>query len=118
MENDLIQWGVEGQTIPTDIACLYKLWHLQQLKRLDIYIQDVATLPRSLSYDKLDGYKIVIGDFETVLFKDFMMRCMSEASRALALQLKKGNGVYFHKGIIKMLFKSVDHLFLSELDGV
>ncbi|KAI9079849.1 hypothetical protein K1719_038095 [Acacia pycnantha] len=119
MENDLIQWGVEGQTNQNKIACLYELWHLQQLKRLNIHVQDVATLPRSLSYDKLDGYRIVVGHFEPVLFEDFKMHCLFGASRELALQLKKGNAnIDFHMGFIKMLLKSVNHLFLGELDGI
>lgn len=118
VENEFIQWGVEGETNRNGSACLYELWHLQQLKRLNIHVHDVTTLPRNLSYDKLDGYKIVVGHFEPVLFEDFKIRCMSGASRALALHFKKGHNIYFHIGFIKLLFKSVDNLLLGELDGV
>ncbi|XP_054791567.1 probable disease resistance protein At4g27220 [Prosopis cineraria] len=70
MGNSLIQWGVEGKTFNNKIASLNELSYLQQLRSLDIHIPDIIALPRSLFFDKLENYKIVIGDSNMILLED------------------------------------------------
>ncbi|XP_028782836.1 probable disease resistance protein At4g27220 [Neltuma alba] len=89
MGKTLIPWGVERKTNHNEIASLAELESLQQLRNLDIHIEDITTLPSSLDFDKLDSYKIVIGDSKMLLLEDFQMPYQYKASRVLALHLKK-----------------------------
>ncbi|XP_054780689.1 uncharacterized protein LOC129288216 [Prosopis cineraria] len=117
MGNNLIQWDVERKINHNGIASLIELNHLQQLRSLDIHIPDIVALPRSLSFDKLDSFKIVIGDSKMLLLEDFKMPFKYESTKALALHLRKGDDIHSQTGI-KMLFKSIEQLFLGEVDGL
>ncbi|XP_054780681.1 probable disease resistance protein At4g27220 isoform X2 [Prosopis cineraria] len=117
MERNLIQWGIDEKTNDNETATLAELSNLQQLRSLHVHIQDITALPHSLSFDKLDSYKIVIGDSKMFLLEDFQMPYKYKASRILALHLKKGNDIH-SKREIKRLFKSIEQLFLGEVDGL
>ncbi|XP_045802095.1 uncharacterized protein LOC123895675 isoform X1 [Trifolium pratense] len=117
MRNTLIQWKVEEQNYQSENASLTELRHLNQLTTLDIHISDAAHLPKNLFFDKLYSYKIVVGDMNAYSDMDAKMPEKYEASRFLAIQLKKGCNIHSQKGI-KMLFERVETLFLEELNGV
>ena len=117
MRHNSIQWKVEGQKNRRENASLSELRDLNQLTTLEIRIPNVAHLPKDLFFDKLDNYKIVIGDSNSYLEQDFKMPNKYEASRFLALHLKVDFDVHEYKGI-KMLFERVENLLLGELHGV
>ncbi|XP_028795134.1 probable disease resistance protein At4g27220 [Neltuma alba] len=117
MGKTFIQWGVQRKTNPDEIATLAELESLQQLRSLDMHIEDITTLPSSLDFDKLDSYNIVIGDSKMFLLEDFHMSHQYKTSRVLALHLKKGDDIHLQRGI-KKLFKGVEQLLLGEVDGV
>ncbi|XP_054781979.1 probable disease resistance protein At4g27220 [Prosopis cineraria] len=73
MGGNLIQWEVEKKPNNNEIASLIELSHLQQLRRLHLSILDILALPRSLFFDKLDSYRIAIGDVKMLLLEYF--RC-------------------------------------------
>ncbi|XP_028759119.1 probable disease resistance protein At4g27220 [Neltuma alba] len=55
MGKTFIQWGVQRKTNHDEIATLAELESLQQLRSLDMHIEDITTLPSSLDFDKLDS---------------------------------------------------------------
>ncbi|XP_057754759.1 uncharacterized protein LOC130974044 isoform X1 [Arachis stenosperma] len=117
MRNSLSQWETEGQTSQTQSAILGELRHMHQLTTLDICISNAELLPTNLFFDKLINYKIVIGDSNMLSLGDFKMPHKYEVSRTLALQLKEPTDIHSQKGI-KMLFKRVENLLLSDIYGV
>ncbi|XP_028759121.1 probable disease resistance protein At4g27220 [Neltuma alba] len=117
MGKTLIPWGVKRKTNHNEIASLAELESLQQLRNLDIHIEDITTLPSSLDFDKLDSYKIVIGDSKMLLLEDFQMSCQYKASRVLALHLKKDIDIHLQRWV-KILLKNVEQLLLGEVDGL
>ncbi|KAK7292732.1 hypothetical protein RJT34_15584 [Clitoria ternatea] len=117
IRNSLIKLLVEEESNQSQVSFLSELKHLHQLKVVDICIPCVAVLPRDLFFDKLNDYKIVIGDFRMLSVGDFRMPYKYEAFRSLALQLKEGTDIHSQKGI-KLLFKRVENLLLGELSGV
>ena len=112
MRNTLIQWEDEEQTRQSKIAILSELKHWNQLTTLDIQIPNVSYLPKNLFFDKLDSYKIVIGDLSSFLETDFKMPETYETLKFLAVQLKKASDIHSLKGI-KMLFEGVENLYLE-----
>ncbi|XP_054819601.1 uncharacterized protein LOC129318709 isoform X2 [Prosopis cineraria] len=113
-----VKWESEGEGSQIGNAILAELSHLFRLKNLDISISSSASvLPRNLFLKKLDSYKIVIGEFETLSVGDFKMPGKDEASRVLALKINENNLIHSQKGI-KMLFRRVEKLLLGELKGV
>jgi len=112
MRNTLIQWEDEEQTRQSQIALLSDLKHLNQLTTLDIQIPNVSYLPKNLFFDKLDNYKIVIGDLSSFSDTGFQMPEKYETLKFLAVQLKNGCEIHSLKGI-KMLFEGVENLFLE-----
>lgn len=117
MRNTDIQWRVEGQTYPSDIACLSELRCLNRLTTLDMEIQNASYLPKNLFFDKLHSYKIVIGGPTSDSEMNFQMPEKYETSRFLAIQLKNDFAIHSQTGI-KMLFERVEHLLLGDLEGV
>jgi len=112
MRNTLIQWEDEEQTRQSKIALLSDLNHLNQLTTLDIQIPNVSYLPKNLYFDKLDSYKIVIGDLSSFLETGFQMPEKYETLKFLAVQLENGSDIHSLMGI-KMLFEGVENLFLE-----
>ncbi|XP_061340164.1 probable disease resistance protein At4g27220 [Gastrolobium bilobum] len=117
MRNTSIQWNIEGQANQNQNASLSELRHLNQLTTLDIQIPNVAHWPNNLFFDKLNSYKIVIGDLNEHLEMDFKMPEKYEASRFLAVRLKVDFDIHSQKGI-KMLFDRVENLLLEDLFDV
>ncbi|XP_068479201.1 uncharacterized protein [Phaseolus vulgaris] len=117
MRNTLIQWEEEELTRQSKIALLSELKHLSQLTTLDIQIPEVSHLPKTLFFDKLNSYKIVIGDLSASLETDFNIPERYETSRFLAIRLKDGVDIHSLKGV-KMLFEGVQSLLLEELNTV
>ncbi|KAK7340193.1 hypothetical protein VNO77_20889 [Canavalia gladiata] len=116
MRDDLILWEAE-ETVQHKNASLSELQHLNQLRALDIHISSVAHFPKNLFLDKLDSYKIVIGEFNMLSVGDFKIPDKYEAVKFLALNLKDGFNIHSEKWI-KMLFKRVEYLLLGELNDV
>ncbi|XP_052724019.1 putative disease resistance protein At4g19050 [Vigna angularis] len=112
MRNTLIQWEDEEQTCQSKTALLSDLKHLNQLTTLDIQIPNVLYLPKNLFFDKLDSYKIAIGDLSSFLETGFQMPEIYETLKFLAVQLVNGSDIHSLLGI-KMLFEGVENLFLE-----
>ncbi|KAJ1392589.1 P-loop containing nucleoside triphosphate hydrolase [Sesbania bispinosa] len=117
MRSTIIPWKVEEQTKQSENASLSELRHLNQLTTLDIQIRDVSYLPNNLFFDKLSNYSIIVGDLSEYLEMDFKIPEKYEESRFLAIQSNKGFDIHSQKGI-KMLFETVENLFLEELEDV
>ncbi|KAJ1426838.1 P-loop containing nucleoside triphosphate hydrolase [Sesbania bispinosa] len=107
MRENLILWE----------ASLSELRHLNQLRTLEIHISSVAHFPENLFFDKLDSYKIVIGEFNMLLVGEFKIPDKYEALKFLALNLEDGMNIHSKKWV-KMLFKRVENLLLGELNDV
>ncbi|KAL2337372.1 hypothetical protein Fmac_011818 [Flemingia macrophylla] len=111
--NSPIHWTDEGQ----ENASLSELGQLDHLITLDIHIPKIIHLPKNFVYDKLDSYRIVIGDFDANLVWDFNMLEICEASRYLALQLENDFDIH-HQKEIKILFGRVESLLLGQVNDV
>ncbi|RDY12806.1 putative disease resistance protein, partial [Mucuna pruriens] len=116
MRDDLILWEAE-EKIQSENASLSELRHLNELRTLDIHIPSVAHFPQNLFFDKLDSYKIVIGEFDMLSVGEFKIPDKYEVVKFLALNLKDDINIHAEKWI-KMLFKRVEHLLLGELNDV
>ncbi|MED6158201.1 hypothetical protein PIB30_030586 [Stylosanthes scabra] len=117
IRKSLINMEVEGESNQRQVSILSELKQLHQLKLVDVCLPSAEVLPTDVFFDKLDDYKIVIGDFRMLSISDFKMPNKYEASRTLALELRSGINIHTLKGI-KMLFKRVENLLLGELNGV
>ncbi|KAJ7942914.1 Disease resistance protein [Quillaja saponaria] len=108
--NSFIQWGAEGQSNGTHNASVNELRDLPNLSSLEIHIPNASLFPKTLFLDKLERYRISVGD---------SWSCSSEypTSRILKLQLNKCTGFRLENGI-KMLFKTVEQLSLDKSNGV
>jgi len=99
-------------------ATLSELMQLNWLRTLDIHIPRVANFPQNMFFDKLDSYKIVIGDLNMLSQLEFKVLDKYEAGKFLALNLR-GHCINIHsEKWIKMLFKNVEHLLLGDLNDV
>ncbi|WVZ06066.1 hypothetical protein V8G54_019412 [Vigna mungo] len=119
IRDNLIIWEAE-ENIESENASLSELRHLNQLQNLDIHIHSSSHFPPNLFFDRLNSYKIVIGEFNLFnLLKvgEFKVPDKYEEMKFLALNLKEGIDIHSEKWI-KMLFKSVECLLLGELNDV
>jgi len=108
----------EEQNIQSLNATLAELMQLNQLRTLDIHIPSVANFPQNMFFDKLESYKIVIGELNMLSLVEFKVLDKYEAVRFLALNLR-GNHINIHsQKWIKMLFKNVEYLLLGDLNDV
>ncbi|XP_068484978.1 uncharacterized protein [Phaseolus vulgaris] len=99
-------------------ATLSELMQLNWLRTLDIHIPRVANFPQNMFFDKLDSYKIVIGELNMLSQLEFKVLDKYEAGKFLALNLR-GHCINIHsEKWIKMLFKNVEHLLLGDLNDV
>jgi len=118
IRKSLIKMLVEGETYKGEDSFLSELKNLHQLKGVDISIPCVSVLPNHLFSDKLEYYKIVIGDMEMFSDGELGMPNNYEAYyRVLALQLKDDTDIHSLEGI-KLLFKTVQSLLVGKMDGV
>ncbi|WVZ07080.1 hypothetical protein V8G54_020426 [Vigna mungo] len=116
MRDSLIRWETE-ENIQSQNGSLCELSHLNQLRNLDIHIQNVVCVPQNLFFDELDSYKIIIGEFNMLTEGEFKIPDKYEVVKLLVLNLKEG--IDIHSEIwIKMLLKSVEYLWLGELINV
>jgi len=116
IRKSLIKVVVDGEPNQSQISFLSQLKHLHQLRVVDLRIPSAAVLPRDLFFDRLNDYKIVIGDFKMLSVGDFRMPNKYKALRSLAL-LTDSTDIHSQKGI-KLLFERVENLLLGELNGV
>ncbi|WVZ16348.1 hypothetical protein V8G54_009330 [Vigna mungo] len=119
IRDNLIIWEAE-ENMKSENASLSELRHLNQLQNLDIHIHCSSYFPQNLFFDRLNSYKIVIGEFNlSNLLKvgEFKVPDKYEEVKFLALNLKEGIDIHSEKWI-KMLFKSVECLLLGELNDV
>ncbi|KAJ1392582.1 P-loop containing nucleoside triphosphate hydrolase [Sesbania bispinosa] len=115
--SDIEELPAEGQTDSSGASSLSELRHLSRLTTLDIQIPNVAHLPKELLFNKLDGYKIIVGDVKAYLETELKMPEKYEVLRFLAIQLKDGSDIHSQEGI-KMMFDGVENLLLEDLYGV
>ena len=117
MRDYSIQWKAE-ENIQRLNATLSELMQLNQLRTLDIHIPRVANFPQNMFFDKLDSYKIVIGELNILSLVEFKVLNKYEAVKFLALNLR-GHRINIHsENWIKMLFKNVEYLLLGDLNDV
>ncbi|KAG4922374.1 hypothetical protein JHK86_051187 [Glycine max] len=116
MRDSLILWEAE-ENIQSQKASLSELRHLNHLRNLDVHIQSVSHFPQNLFLDMLDSYNIVIGEFNMLTEGEFKIPDMYDKAKFLALNLKEGIDIHSETWV-KMLFKSVEYLFLGELNDV
>ncbi|XP_022635603.1 uncharacterized protein LOC106759214 isoform X1 [Vigna radiata var. radiata] len=116
MQDSLIQWETE-ENIQSQNGSLCELRHLNQLRNLDIHIQNVVHVPRNFFLDELDSYKIIIGESKMLTEGDFKIPNKYEMVKLLALNLKEGIAIHTETWI-KMLLKDVEYLWLGELIDV
>ncbi|MBA0860562.1 hypothetical protein Goshw_018865 [Gossypium schwendimanii] len=102
MRNSFDQWGVEGN------ASLSELKSLSGLIALDVHIHSVQLMPAELFSEKLNRYKILIGEVW-----DWSRKY--EKERTLKLQLTKG--IHLDRGI-KLLLHKTEDLYLDEMQGI
>ena len=62
MGDSFVQWGNGGLNIDRTNASLTELKHLSHLITLEIQIRDASILPKDLLFEKLERYRIFVGD--------------------------------------------------------
>ncbi|XP_058000519.1 probable disease resistance protein At4g27220 isoform X2 [Hevea brasiliensis] len=107
MGRSFVQWEGEEHDAQRENANLAELKLLTNLLTLDIHIIDEKILPRDLFFEKLERFKIVIGDI-------WDWSCKDETSRMLKLKLNTG----FQLESMKLLLKRTEYLYLDDLRGV
>ncbi|XP_024047046.1 probable disease resistance protein At4g27220 isoform X2 [Citrus clementina] len=101
------KWEVEG----LNNASLDELKHLPNLTSLELQIKDVNTLPRGLFFEKLERYKICVGD--EWHWRDWLeVDVLPESCREFRLQLN--TKICFKDGLIVQL-QGIEVLCLSGL---
>jgi len=109
MNNTSIKWEEESSVMQNENASVAELRHLTNLTALEIRIHEAWNLPRDLMFEKLERYKIVIGD------KWKWWDDKYGASRLLMLKLD--TNIHLENGI-KTLIKRVEDLYLDEINGI
>ncbi|KAF3944245.1 hypothetical protein CMV_029267 [Castanea mollissima] len=104
--NSFTQWDVEG--LNNERASLAELKHLSRLTTLEVHIPDANMLPKDLLFEKLQRYKIFVGD---------VWDWSDEHENSRALKLKLNTSFHLERGI-KMLLNGIENLCLDELKGV
>ncbi|KAJ4836119.1 hypothetical protein Tsubulata_035425, partial [Turnera subulata] len=108
MYNTFLQWEVEGHDGERDIASLSELKLLSNLINLELNVTDEKVLPTDLFSEKLESFRIYIGDgwdqFEHL-----------ESSRVLKLKLN--SSIKLEEAGIKALLSRTEDLHLCELKG-
>ncbi|XP_028789178.1 disease resistance protein At4g27190-like [Neltuma alba] len=108
MGNASIKWEEESSTTQNKSASLAELGRLTSLTTLEIQIPEAWMLLRDMMFEKLERYKIVIGDKWE----------WSRNKRALRLlKLKLDTSIHSEHGI-KALIKQVEDLYLDEVNGI
>ncbi|KAK4270262.1 hypothetical protein QN277_023320 [Acacia crassicarpa] len=108
MGDATINWEVESFGSQKRNASLAKLGDLTGLTTLEIQIREAWLLPKDIAFEKLERYKIVIGD--TWEWSD------NKGTSGL-LKIKLDTSIHSEQGI-KTLIKSVEDLYLDEISGI
>ncbi|XP_075657223.1 uncharacterized protein LOC142627287 [Castanea sativa] len=106
VRNSFTQWDVEG--LNNERASLAELKHLSRLTTLEVHIPDANMLPKDLLFEKLQRYKIFVGD---------VWDWSDKHENSRALKLKLNTSFHLERGI-KMLLNGIENLCLDELKGV
>ncbi|XP_050274698.1 uncharacterized protein LOC126717238 isoform X6 [Quercus robur] len=104
--NSFTQWEVEGHN--NERASLAELKHLSRLTTLEVHIPDANMLPKDLLFEKLQRYKIFVGD---------VWDWSDKHENSRALKLKLNTSFHLERGI-KMWLNGIENLCLDELKGV
>ena len=131
MRNSLTQWFVEGQKNESLNASLAELSQLSSFENLEIDFPDVIALPTIAIFDKLKGYKVVIGDSNKLSLETIEILNGDKVSESLAINILNDNKIskslvilHLNEGTgfqekIQTLFKKVENLFLGDkLNGI
>ncbi|XWS42673.1 hypothetical protein CRYUN_Cryun16bG0034300 [Craigia yunnanensis] len=106
------RWEVEGHEIfekPRANASLVELQHLSHLKSLELHIPNEQAVPKELFSEKLERYKISIG--EKWRWNDVL-----ETSRNLKLKLNKR--IHLYDTGVKTLLRKTETLYLDAVKDV
>ncbi|KAK4253298.1 hypothetical protein QN277_010621 [Acacia crassicarpa] len=106
--NTSIKWEQEDSDEENKNASLSELSHLTNLIALEIQIKGAWVLPRDIMFDKLERYKIVIGD---------VWEWSDNYGAPKMLKLKLSTIIHLEHGI-KELIKGVEDLYLDEVHGI
>ncbi|KAL5741053.1 hypothetical protein ACOSQ2_030233 [Xanthoceras sorbifolium] len=106
MGNSFVQWDVDGRS-NANLAELKQLLHLTVL---DIHVLNAEIIPQDLSFEKLERYRIFIGDVW-----DWPRKYEDLPSRTLKLKLNSGIHL---RNEIKNLLSSSEEVYLDKLKGV
>ena len=109
VEDSFTQWDAEG--LNNERASLAELKHLSRLTTLEVHIPDANMLPKDLLFEKLQRYKIFVGDAWD------WFDCPDCTKHSRALKLKLNTSFHLERGI-KMLLNGIENLCLDELKGV
>lgn len=110
MGNCNIQWEVEGEKSLTNNASLSELRNLNQLRSLDLSIQDASVLPTDIYiFGKLQTYIIFIGNIWK--WSSLWSGDAHETSRHLSLPTLNTN-ILLNRGV-QLLFNKVEYLSLA-----
>lgn len=110
MGNCNIQWEVEGEKSLTNNASLSELRNLNQLRSLDLSIQDASVLPTDIYiFGKLQTYIIFIGNIWK--WSPLWSGDAHETSRHLSLPTLNTN-ILLNRGV-QLLFNKVEYLSLA-----
>ncbi|KAK4270265.1 hypothetical protein QN277_023322 [Acacia crassicarpa] len=108
MGNAAIKWDMESSSTQKRNASLAKLGDLIGLTTLEIQIREASLLPKDIAFEKLERYKVVIGD-------KWEWSDNKETSRLLKVKLD--SSICWEQGI-KTLIKRVEDLYLDKIIGI
>ncbi|KAI9112237.1 hypothetical protein K1719_016760 [Acacia pycnantha] len=108
MGNASIKWEEESSIKQNRSSSLATLGCLTSVTTLEIQIREAGMLSRDLMFDKLERYKVLIGDEWGWLGNNRNLRL---------LKLKLHTSIHLEHGI-KALIKRVEDLYLDEVNGI
>ncbi|KAI9112297.1 hypothetical protein K1719_016820 [Acacia pycnantha] len=109
MGNASIKWEEESSAMQNmKSKSLIELGCLTSLTTLEIHIREAWISSMDMMFDKLERYKVVIGD---------KWEWSSNKRTSRLLKLKLGTSIHLEPGI-KALIKRVEDLYLDEVDGI
>ncbi|KAK4270259.1 hypothetical protein QN277_023318 [Acacia crassicarpa] len=108
MGDAAIKWDMESSSTQKRNTSLAKLGDLTRLTTLEIQIREASLLPKDIAFEKLERYKVVIGD-------KWEWSNNKETSRLLKVKLD--STIHWELGI-KTLIKRVEDLYLDKIIGI
>ncbi|KAJ6380304.1 hypothetical protein OIU76_016879, partial [Salix suchowensis] len=108
MENNFLQWGVEGLDSRRNNASLAELKYLPYLSTLYLHITDPMILPKDFFSKKLERFNILIGEG---------LEWSSKRETSTIMKLKISASIQSEEGI-QLLLKRTEDLHLDGLEGV